>query len=58
MRRLLVRTVEVCAVVALAFASAGAQAQIAKNVAAKSPWGAADEIGTLNMMTEPRGRTF
>jgi kynurenine formamidase len=27
-------------------------AQIAKNVAAKSPWGAADEIGTLNMMTE------
>ena len=27
-------------------------AQIAKNVAAKSPWGPADEIGTLNMMTD------
>lgn len=32
--------------------SAGVQAQIAKNVAAKSPWGPADEIGTLNMMTD------
>ena len=29
-----------------------ASAQIAKNVAAKSPWGPADEIGTLNMMTD------
>jgi len=29
----------------------GASAQIAKNVAAKSPRGPADEIGTLNMMT-------
>lgn len=27
-------------------------AQIAKNEAAKSPWGPADEIGTLNMMTD------
>ena len=27
-------------------------AQIAKNVAAKSPWGPTDEIGTLNMMTD------
>jgi kynurenine formamidase len=39
-------------VVGLAVASGGAVAQIAKNVAAKSPWGAADEIGTLNMMTD------
>src|SRR5262245_66313406 len=38
--------------VALAAASGGAAAQIAKNVAAKSPWGPADEIGTLNMMTD------
>ena len=29
-----------------------ASAQIAKNVAAKSPWGPKDEIGTLNMMTD------
>jgi kynurenine formamidase len=40
------------AVLALAVASGGAEAQIAKNVAAKSPWGPADEIGTLNMMTD------
>lgn len=46
--------------VAVAFAaSAGfflapgiATAQIAKNQAAKSPWGPNDEIGTLNMMTD------
>jgi kynurenine formamidase len=39
-------------VVALAVAPGEADAQIAKNVAAKSPWGPADEIGTLNMMTD------
>jgi kynurenine formamidase len=38
--------------IGLAFASGQAVAQIAKNVAAKSPWGPADEIGTLNMMTD------
>jgi kynurenine formamidase len=32
--------------------SGPAPAQIAKNVAAKSPWGPADEIGTLNMMND------
>lgn len=39
---------------ALGFAMGSGQAvgQIAKNVAAKSPWGPADEIGTLNMMTD------
>jgi kynurenine formamidase len=36
----------------LAAMSGQALAQIAKNVAAKSPWGPADEIGTLNMMTD------
>lgn len=36
----------------LALFSAGAQAQGGRNVAAASPWGPADEIGTLNMMTE------
>jgi kynurenine formamidase len=38
--------------VGFALVSGYADAQIAKNVAAKSPWGPADEIGTLNMMTE------
>jgi len=28
------------------------QAQVAKNVAQESPWGSADEIGTLNRMTD------
>jgi kynurenine formamidase len=39
-------------VMSVAVASGEAGAQIAKNVAAKSPWGPADEIGTLNMMTD------
>src|SRR5207302_240000 len=38
-------------VVGLAVGPGAAVAQTAKNVAAKSPWGPADEIGTLNMMT-------
>ena len=38
--------------VGCAVATGEAVAQIAKNVAAKSPWGPADEIGTLNMMTD------
>ena len=52
MNRLLAKTGMICAAVALVVGSAGVQAQIAKNVAAKSPWGPADEIGTLNMMTD------
>ena len=52
MKRLLAETGIICAVVVLLVASAGVQAQIAKNVAAKSPWGPTDEIGTLNMMTD------
>jgi len=52
MKRLLVETGIICAVVALAVGSAGVHAQIAKNVAQKSPWGPSDEIGTLNMMTD------
>ena len=39
-------------VMGFAVAPGAAVAQIAKNVAAKSPWGPADEIGTLNMMTD------
>lgn len=39
-------------VVGFTVASPPAVAQIAKNVAAKSPWGPADEIGTLNAMTD------
>lgn len=52
MKRLLAGAGMICAVVMLVAWSAGVQAQIAKNVAAKSPWGPADEIGTLNMMTD------
>jgi kynurenine formamidase len=39
-------------VTGLAVAPGPVGAQIAKNVAAKSAWGPADEIGTLNMMTD------
>ena len=39
-------------VMGFAVAPEDAVAQIAKNMAAKSPWGPADEIGTLNMMTD------
>jgi kynurenine formamidase len=52
MKRLLEATGIICAGVVLLVASAGAQAQIAKNTAGKSPWGPADEIGTLNMMND------
>ena len=52
MKRLLAKAGVIGAVVMLVVGSAGVQAQIAKNVAAKSPWGPADEIGTLNMMTD------
>lgn len=39
-------------VIGLASAPYTAVAEGTKNVAAKSPWGPADEIGTLNMMTD------
>lgn len=52
MKRLLGIAARFSAAVALVSACAGAQAEIAKDVAAKSPWGPTDEIGTLNMMTE------
>jgi kynurenine formamidase len=52
MKRLVTETVIICAVAVLVVGSATVQAQIAKNVAQKSPWGPADEIGTLNMMTD------
>jgi kynurenine formamidase len=48
----IVAAVALVGAVGLAAASGEAGAQIAKNVAAKSPWGPADEIGTLNMMTD------
>jgi kynurenine formamidase len=50
-KRLLGRAGIICTVVLIA-GSANVQAQIAKNEAQKSPWGPADEIGTLNMMTD------
>lgn len=49
------RTIAALALVCAANLGAGIEsgsAQIAKNVAAKSPWGPTDEIGTLNMMTD------
>ena len=52
MKRLMTIMRMACAVVLLVFWTSGVQAQIAKNVAAKSPWGPDDEIGTLNMMTD------
>ncbi len=52
MRRLLAIISMVCVVVVLTVAPDRAQAQIAKDEAAKSPWGPDDEIGTLNMMNE------
>jgi kynurenine formamidase len=39
-------------VLGLAMAPGEAVAQITNDVAAKSPWGSADEIGALNMMTD------
>jgi Putative cyclase len=38
--------------IGFSLAQGNAVAQIATNEAQKSPWGAADEIGTLNMMTD------
>jgi kynurenine formamidase len=52
MKRLLAETGMIGAVVVWLAASTSVQAQIAKNEAAKSPWGPSDEIGTLNMMTD------
>lgn len=39
-------------VLMIALVCIGAHMQVAKHAATKSPWGPADEIGTLNMMTE------
>lgn len=52
MNRLLAKTGKLSVAVVLVVGSAGVEAQIAKKVAAKSPWGPVDEIGTLNMMTD------
>lgn len=52
MKRLVAETGIICTVVVLVVGSAAVQAQIVKNVAQQSPWGPADEIGTLNMMTD------
>jgi kynurenine formamidase len=52
MKQLLAKIGIIGAAIVLAVGSANVQAQIAKNEAQKSPWGPADEIGTLNMMTD------
>jgi hypothetical protein len=48
----LVAVLGIVGVAGLAVAPGHAVAQIARNVAATSPWGPADEIGALNMMTD------
>jgi len=52
MKQLLESAARICSVVLLLMGSVDARAQGAKSEAAKSPWGPADEIGTLNMMTD------
>lgn len=52
MKQLLAITAKICSVAVLAIGSVGVHAQTAKNMAAKSPWGPSDEVGTLNMMTD------
>lgn len=52
MKRLVTETGIICAVVMFVVGNTHVQAQIAKNEAQKSPWGPADEIGALNMMTD------
>jgi len=48
--RLILHLTTLC--IAFAMAGTGAYAQIATDVAGRSPWGSHDEIGTLNMMTD------
>jgi kynurenine formamidase len=50
--RQVVTTLGIIGVMILIAAPGGAWAQVAKNMAAQSPWGPADEIGALNMMTD------
>ena len=50
--RQMVAMLGIVGVVILLVAPGGAGAQVAKNMAAQSPWGPTDEIGTLNMMTD------
>jgi kynurenine formamidase len=52
MKQQLTRLAAICAFAVLVIGSMGIHAQINKNVAAKSAWGPADEIGTLNLMTD------
>jgi kynurenine formamidase len=52
MKQRMSNAAKLCALAILVIESVSAHAQVAKNVAAKSPWGSADEIGTLNMMTD------
>jgi kynurenine formamidase len=52
MKLLFAKTTRFFTFLALVSVSVNAQSQIAKNEAAKSPWGQTDEIGTLNMMTD------
>lgn len=52
MKQLFAKTTKIFAFLTLVTVSVSTQAQIAKNEAAKSPWGPTDEIGTLNMMTD------
>src|SRR5262245_54435879 len=50
--RLFARAAIMCATVLLVIEGGNVQAQVARNEAQKSPWGRADEIGALNLMTD------
>ena len=50
MKRVMAKTGTLGAALVILAAGASVQAQIATNVAGKSPWGPSDEIGTLHMM--------
>ena len=52
MRRMVTMLGIIGVVIALVLAPGGAWAQYSETMAAESPWGPEDEIGTLNMMTD------
>lgn len=52
MSQLMAKAAKVLVAALLVMASADVHAQVARNEAGASPWGPADEVGTLNMMTD------
>jgi len=52
MKQQFIKATKIISLLIMVTVSTSAQSKISKNEAAKSPWGKADEIGTLNMMTD------